>query len=175
MIINGKERKFFLTVGASCAIAELCPDGDIAKIGELFRGRYSKNMTSVAKFIAAMNRGYEERIHGRRNGARAYGSHDGGIPSCGERSDRGVYDRQQDHDRNRRAEGLKKKQRGRRRKLTKAWLLFYGIHEFGMTREQVLTYPYGEFIDLISCLSIYNGGAEEKNKLSFDEVLARMT
>ena len=64
MIINGKERKFFLTVGASCAIAELCPDGDIAKIGELFRGRYSKNMTSVAKFIAAMNRGYEERIHG---------------------------------------------------------------------------------------------------------------
>lgn len=64
MVINGKERKFFLTVGASCAIAELCPDGDIAKIGELFRGRYSKNMTSVAKFIAAMNRGYEERIHG---------------------------------------------------------------------------------------------------------------
>jgi len=44
-----------------------------------------------------------------------------------------------------------------------------------MTREQVLTYPYGEFIDLISCLSVYNGGAEEKNKLSFDEVLARMT
>lgn len=52
--------------------------------------------------------------------------------------------------------------------------MFYGIHEFGMTREQVLTYPYGEFIDLISCLSVYNGGAEEKDKLSFDEVLARL-
>lgn len=63
MIINGKERKFFLTVGASCAIAELCPDGDIANIGELFTGRYSKNMTTIAKFVQAMNRGYEERFH----------------------------------------------------------------------------------------------------------------
>lgn len=57
MIINGKERKFFLTVGASCTIAELCPDGDIANIGKLFdSGRYSKNMTTIAKFISAMNR-----------------------------------------------------------------------------------------------------------------------
>lgn len=63
MIINGKERNFFLTVGTSCAIAELCPDGDIANISELFSGRYSKNMTSLAKFIVAMNRGYEERMH----------------------------------------------------------------------------------------------------------------
>lgn len=64
MIINGKERNFFLTVGASCAIAELCPDGDIANIGKLFDGgRYSKNMTAIAKFIQAMNRGYEERLH----------------------------------------------------------------------------------------------------------------
>ena len=63
MIINGKERNFFLTVGASCAIAEMCPDGDIAKLGDLFRGRYSKNMTSVAKFMVAMNRGFEERMH----------------------------------------------------------------------------------------------------------------
>lgn len=64
MIINGKERNFFLTVGASCSIAELCPDGDIANIGKLFAGgRYSKNMTTIAKFIAAMNRGYEERTN----------------------------------------------------------------------------------------------------------------
>lgn len=63
MIINGKERNFFLTVGASCAIAELCPGGDLANIGDLFSGRYSKNMTSIAKFIREMNRGYEERMH----------------------------------------------------------------------------------------------------------------
>lgn len=64
MIINGKERNFFLTVGASCSIAELCPDGDIANIGKLFSGgRYSRNMTTIAKFISAMNRGYEERAN----------------------------------------------------------------------------------------------------------------
>lgn len=40
-----------------------------------------------------------------------------------------------------------------------------------MTREQVLTYPYGEFVDLISCLSVYTGTAEEKQKLNFDDVL----
>ena len=63
MIINGKERNFFLTVGASCTIAEMCPDGDIANIEELFKGRYSKSMTNIAKFIVAMNRGYEDRVH----------------------------------------------------------------------------------------------------------------
>ncbi len=33
---------------------------------------------------------------------------------------------------------------------------------------------FGEFLDLISCLAIYNGGAEEKEtgKRSFDEMMA---
>ena len=43
-----------------------------------------------------------------------------------------------------------------------------------MTREQVLRHPYGEFLDLISCLSVYTGGAEEKQKMSFDEALRRL-
>ena len=28
---------------------------------------------------------------------------------------------------------------------------------------------YGEMLDMIACLSIYNGGAEEKDRMSFDE------
>lgn len=63
MIINGIERKFFLSVGASCAIAELCPDGDIANIGALFEDRYAKKMSTIARFIVALNRGYEDRVH----------------------------------------------------------------------------------------------------------------
>lgn len=30
---------------------------------------------------------------------------------------------------------------------------------------------YGEMLDLIACLAIFNGAAEEKRKLSFDEML----
>lgn len=50
--------------------------------------------------------------------------------------------------------------------------MFYGLHEFHMTRDQVLNYPYGEFIDLISCLSIFNGNAEEKDHLTFREMIS---
>lgn len=63
MIINGKDRQFYLTVGASCAIADLCPDGDMANIGSLFAGKYADNMRTIAKFIVALNRGYEDREH----------------------------------------------------------------------------------------------------------------
>lgn len=63
MIINGTERKFFLSVGASCAIADLCPDGDLANIGQLFGGRIGDGMRTIAKIIVALNRGYEDRVH----------------------------------------------------------------------------------------------------------------
>lgn len=64
MIINGIDRQFYLTVGASCAIADLCPDGDLANIGSLlFTGKYADNMRTIAKFIVALNRGYEDREH----------------------------------------------------------------------------------------------------------------
>lgn len=42
-----------------------------------------------------------------------------------------------------------------------------------MTRQETMLTPYGEMLDLISCLAIYNGGAKEKDrKLSFDEFFA---
>lgn len=41
-----------------------------------------------------------------------------------------------------------------------------------MTRDQVMNYPYGEFIDLISCLAVFNGTAEEKDRLTFRELIS---
>lgn len=40
-----------------------------------------------------------------------------------------------------------------------------------MTRQEIWDTRYGEMIDLINCLAIYNGGADEKRHLSFDEML----
>jgi hypothetical protein len=40
-----------------------------------------------------------------------------------------------------------------------------------MTKQETLCTRYGEMNDLISCLAIYNGRAEEKKKMSFDEAL----
>lgn len=60
MIIHGKERKFLLTVGASAEIAELCPDGDLSRIGEALGVSFAKNLRFIARMIAAMSRGYEE-------------------------------------------------------------------------------------------------------------------
>lgn len=44
-----------------------------------------------------------------------------------------------------------------------------------MTRQAVLSTPYGEFMDMIACLAIDQGGAKQKKKkkhYTFDEALA---
>lgn len=41
----------------------------------------------------------------------------------------------------------------------------------GLQREEIDLIRYGEMMDLISCLAIYNGGAEEKRNLTFFEKL----
>ena len=49
-------------------------------------------------------------------------------------------------------------------------MIFYG-HKIGMTRQETLATHYGEMMDLISCLAVYNGTAKEKTHRSFDEAL----
>lgn len=63
MIINGKERGFLLTIGASAEISELCPQGDLSRLGEVFNQSYAKQIRVTAKLIAAMSRGFENQKH----------------------------------------------------------------------------------------------------------------
>lgn len=60
MKIFEEEYGFMLTVGASAAIADLCPDGDLARMGELFEGRFSQTINFTAAFIAAMAKGFDD-------------------------------------------------------------------------------------------------------------------
>lgn len=61
MEIHGRECGFMLTVGASVEISKLCPNGDMARIGEMFDGtNYAEMMDFVIKFAVALNKGYEE-------------------------------------------------------------------------------------------------------------------
>ena len=44
-----------------------------------------------------------------------------------------------------------------------------------MDKREILATPYGEMIDMISCLSIYQGVAREKKKpkkMSYEEAIA---
>ena len=59
MIVHGKERSFLLTVQASVEIAEMCPGGDLARVREALEGPQTKSLRFIAKFIAALSRGYE--------------------------------------------------------------------------------------------------------------------
>lgn len=60
MKVFGRDVKFKRTVGATCKIAESCPDRDIKKIEALFNeDDISKTQHSVAIIIAALNEGYE--------------------------------------------------------------------------------------------------------------------
>lgn len=43
-----------------------------------------------------------------------------------------------------------------------------------MNRQEVMLTKVGEMLDMISCLSVYNGSAEikENNKLTYDEAIS---
>jgi len=59
MKINGKERNFKLTIGASGELASICPDGDINRIGEVFEGDFAHIPTAAAKLVSTLNKWYE--------------------------------------------------------------------------------------------------------------------
>ena len=60
MVIFGEEYGFMLTVGASAAIADLCPDGDLNRMGEVLEGRVSNTINFTASFIEAMAKGFDD-------------------------------------------------------------------------------------------------------------------
>ena len=63
MEINGREIKFLRTVKATADIARLCPNGDIARLPELFSGEYASSVETGAKLIHFLNEGYEMHKH----------------------------------------------------------------------------------------------------------------
>lgn len=58
MIINCREVKFMRTMGANAEIADLAPNGDMSKLGEMIQGFSGEAIRTTAKFICALNRGY---------------------------------------------------------------------------------------------------------------------
>lgn len=60
MKVNGREIKFLRTVSATCDIADMCKDGDIKNADTLFDGKYQISQKTAAKFIAVLNKGYED-------------------------------------------------------------------------------------------------------------------
>lgn len=53
-----------LTVGASAALSELCPDNDLSRLGELFETTdYFKQINTVVQFLSIMSKGYEEHMY----------------------------------------------------------------------------------------------------------------
>ena len=60
MKIFGHEYGFAMTVGASAEIADLCPDGDLSKIGELLSGeRFGETAMAGASIITALARAHD--------------------------------------------------------------------------------------------------------------------
>lgn len=60
MEIFGEEYGFLLTVGASADIADLCPNGDLNRIGELLDGKVADTIRFTASFIVAMSNGFDD-------------------------------------------------------------------------------------------------------------------
>ena len=61
MVIFGEDYGFLLTIGASAAIADLCPDGDLSRIEEVLD---EKKLSQVINFTAhlceAMAKGFDD-------------------------------------------------------------------------------------------------------------------
>lgn len=54
--------------------------------------------------------------------------------------------------------------------MSRSWWLFYG-RRCGMSTQEIMNTTYGEMVDMISCLSIYEGGAEQKIRMSYEDVM----
>lgn len=59
MKVHGRNIGFLRTVKLTCELADMCPDGDLSRIGELFAGHMGNVQRNTAKLIALMNEGYE--------------------------------------------------------------------------------------------------------------------
>lgn len=58
--------------------------------------------------------------------------------------------------------------------MNRSWFIFYGL-QIGLSRQEIMTTRVGEMLDLISCLSIYNGGSKlkkERKRMTYEEVMA---
>lgn len=58
--------------------------------------------------------------------------------------------------------------------MNEAWYVFYG-RQLHMSRPETMLTKYGELLDQIACLAIFNGSAvpkKKKKKLSYDEAMA---
>ena len=61
MVIFGEEYGFLLTIGASAAIAELCPDGDLSRIEEVLdETKLSQVINFTAHLCEAMAKGFDD-------------------------------------------------------------------------------------------------------------------
>lgn len=55
--------------------------------------------------------------------------------------------------------------------MNRSWWLFYG-RKCGMSKQEIMVTTFGELNDMISCLSIYEGGADpEPPKLTYEQVM----
>lgn len=60
MKIYGEEYGFKLTIGASAAIADLCPDGELERMEELMQGKVSDTLKFTASFIEVLAKGFDD-------------------------------------------------------------------------------------------------------------------
>lgn len=63
MQVYGREVDFRFTVGASAKISDLCPEGDIERLGELLNGSYGQVSRDTAAIIVALSEGHEQARH----------------------------------------------------------------------------------------------------------------
>lgn len=59
MKVFGHEYGFLLTVGAAADIGNLCPNGDIEKLGDALNGSFSRTIDTTIGIMVAMSKGYE--------------------------------------------------------------------------------------------------------------------
>ena len=62
MQIYGREVGFRFTVGASAKISDLCPDGDITRLGDVLKGQYGQVTRDTASIMVALSEGYEQAL-----------------------------------------------------------------------------------------------------------------
>lgn len=187
MIINGKERKFRYNVWASGKIAKLTATGEIKDImNEIQNDARAADL--IPQIAIIMNTAFEK--HKQMKATARGEDYATDILDISEINDLTVKEstdlmkeifsnhegRRYGRNRNGTRKNRKKNRTGRKNNgitLNTAWFLFFG-RKLGMQKTEILDLKYGEMMDMINCMTIYNGGAKQKAKrrrLSYDDAI----
>lgn len=173
MNIYGQEYGFKMTVGAALAVARMCPNGDLSRLEELVTGSEENALLVNVEIAAAMSKGYADAVRFETGRELPFLTKDMLLTLSPDVLADVITEAMENFQNDTATTVAVKMTKKQSKKITLngSWLLFYG-HQLHMSRRETINTTFGELLDMVSCLAIYNGAdPDDRHELTLEEIL----